>query len=105
MSRIKVNIFGTFVALLQNIIIKMDKIFHFVFLLGQWPLFISYAPLPAAELYRSKYNTDTAKILIYNAWWSEQFTYFLNQFRDIKRYQLLKERMGYFIYHLLSSLF
>jgi hypothetical protein len=47
----------------------------------------------------SKYNTDTAKILIYNAWWFEAIHVFfmINFIGNIKRYQLLKKKMGYFI--------
>jgi hypothetical protein len=58
-----------------------------------------YARLPGCRNFiESKYNTDTAKILIYNAWWFEPFMFFLIIFVEIKRYQLLKERMGYFIF-------
>ncbi len=41
----------------------------------------------------SKYNTDTARILIYNTWWFEAIMVFfmINFFGNIKRYQLLKK--------------
>ena len=56
-------------------------------------LFIGYAvAMAAGTLIESKYNTDTAKIWIYNAWWFEAIHLFflINFFGNIKRYQLLK---------------
>jgi hypothetical protein len=46
-------------------------------------------------LYR-KYNTDTARILIYNAWWFEAIMVFfvINFIGNIKRYQLWKKKNG-----------
>jgi hypothetical protein len=63
-------------------------------------LFIVYAvSMGAGTFIESKYNTDTAKILIYNAWWFEAIHVFfmINFIGNIKRYQLLKKKMGYFI--------
>jgi hypothetical protein len=53
------------------------------------------------ELYQSKYNTDTAKILIYNAWWFEAIHVFfmINFIGNIKRYQLLKKKNGLLYSH------
>lgn len=56
-------------------------------------LFIGYAvAMGVGTLIESKYNTDTARILIYNAWWFEAIHLFflINFFGNIKRYQLLK---------------
>jgi len=51
----------------------------------------------------SKYNTDTAKILIYNSWWFEAIHVFfmINFIGNIKRYQLLKkEKWATLLLHL-----
>ncbi len=51
----------------------------------------------------SKYNTDTAKIWIYNAWWFEAIHVFflINFIGNIKRYQLLKkEKWATLLLHL-----
>jgi hypothetical protein len=47
----------------------------------------------------SKYNTDTARIMIYNAWWFEGYngSFVINFIGNIKRYQLLK-KMGHFTF-------
>ena len=57
-------------------------------------LFIVFAiAMGAGTFIESKYNTDTARILIYNAWWFEVIMVFfmINFFGNIKRYQLLKK--------------
>ena len=57
-------------------------------------LFITYAAAMAAGTFiESYYNTDTARIIIYNAWWFEAIHVFflINFFGNIKRYQLLKK--------------
>jgi len=41
-------------------------------------LFLSFAvAMGAGTFIESKYNTDTARILIYNAWWFEAIMLFL----------------------------
>lgn len=67
-------------------------------------LFIGYAVAMATGTFiESKYNTDTAKIWIYNAWWFEAIHVFflINFFGNIKRYQLLKkEKWATLLLHL-----
>ena len=67
-------------------------------------LFIVYAvSMGAGTFVESKYNTDTAKILIYNAWWFEAIHVFfmINFIGNIKRYQLLKkEKWATLLLHL-----
>ena len=67
-------------------------------------LFISFAIAMAAGTFiESKYNTDTARILIYNAWWFEaiMFLFVINFIGNIKRYQLWKkEKWATLILHL-----
>ncbi len=67
-------------------------------------LFIGYAIAMAAGTFiESKYNTDTAKIWIYNAWWFEAIHLFflVNFFGNIQRYQLLKrEKWATLLLHL-----
>ena len=67
-------------------------------------LFIAYAVAMATGTFiESKYNTDTAKIWIYNAWWFEAIHVFflINFFGNIKRYQLLKkEKWATLLLHL-----
>jgi len=51
----------------------------------------------------SKYNTETARILIYNAWWFETIMVFfvINFFGNIQRYQLYKkEKWSTLLVHL-----
>jgi cytochrome c-type biogenesis protein CcsB len=74
----------------------MDKkIYSFLFSTRLMALlFISYAVAMAAGTFiESKYNTDTAKILIYNSWWFEAIHVFflINFIGNIKRYQLFKK--------------
>lgn len=84
----------------------MDKkIFSFLFSTRLMAfLFISYAVAMATGTFiESKYNTDTAKILIYNAWWFEAIHLFflINFIGNIKRYQLLKkEKWATLLLHL-----
>jgi cytochrome c-type biogenesis protein CcsB len=84
----------------------MDKkIYSFLFSTRLMALlFISYAVAMATGTFiESKYNTDTAKILIYNAWWFEAIHVFflINFIGNIKRYQLLKkEKWATLILHM-----
>jgi len=57
-------------------------------------LFIAFAIAMAAGTFiESYYNTDTARIWIYNAWWFELIMLFfvINFFGNISRYQLWKK--------------
>jgi cytochrome c-type biogenesis protein CcsB len=67
-------------------------------------LFIGYAVAMAVGTFiESKYNTDTAKILIYNSWWFEAIHLFflINFIGNINRYQLLKtEKWATLLLHL-----
>ncbi len=67
-------------------------------------LFVSYAfAMGIGTFIESKYNTDTAKILVYNAWWFEAIHVFfvINFIGNIKRYQLLKkEKWATLLLHL-----
>lgn len=67
-------------------------------------LFIGYAVAMAAGTFiESKYNTETARIIIYNAWWFEAIHVFflINFFGNIKRYQLYKkEKWATLLLHL-----
>lgn len=67
-------------------------------------LFVTYAVAMACGTFiESKYNTDTARILVYNAWWFEIIHLFfvINFFGNIQRYQLYKkEKWATLILHL-----
>jgi cytochrome c-type biogenesis protein CcsB len=67
-------------------------------------LFIVFAvAMGAGTFIESKYNTDTARILIYNSWWFEVIMVFfmINFIGNIKRYQLLKkEKWATLLLHL-----
>lgn len=67
-------------------------------------LFITYAVAMAIGTFiESYYNTDTARILVYNAWWFEAIHAFflINFFGNIKRYQLYKkEKWATLLLHL-----
>ncbi|MFV5695310.1 cytochrome c biogenesis protein CcsA [Flavobacterium sp. LB3P122] len=67
-------------------------------------LFLTFAIAMATGTFiESKYNTDTAKILVYNAWWFEAIMVFfmINFIGNIKRYQLLKkEKWATLLLHL-----
>ena len=84
----------------------MDKkLFSFLFSTRLMALlFVGYAVAMATGTFiESKYNTDTAKILIYNSWWFEAIHVFflINFIGNIKRYQLLKkEKWATLILHL-----
>ena len=57
-------------------------------------LFLTFATtMGIGTFIESKYNTDTARILIYNSWWFEAIMGFfmINFIGNIKRYQLLKK--------------
>ena len=67
-------------------------------------LFLSFAiAMICGTFIESKYNTDTARIWIYNAWWFEAIMgFFLINFAgNIKRYQLLrKEKWATLLLHI-----
>lgn len=67
-------------------------------------LFVSFAVAMAAGTFiESKYNTDTARIMVYNAWWFEaiMFVFMVNFIGNIKRYQLhKKEKWASLLLHL-----
>ncbi len=67
-------------------------------------LFIGFAVAMAAGTFiESKYNTDTARIMVYNAWWFEAIMFFfvINFIGNINRYQLWKkEKWATLILHL-----
>jgi cytochrome c-type biogenesis protein CcsB len=67
-------------------------------------LFISFAlAMICGTFIESKYNTDTARIWVYNAWWFEgiMLVFVINFVGNIKRYQLLrKEKWATLILHL-----
>jgi cytochrome c-type biogenesis protein CcsB len=67
-------------------------------------LFISFSVAMAAGTFiESKYNTDTARIMIYNSWWFEAIMFFfvVNFIGNIKRYQLWKkEKWATLILHM-----
>jgi cytochrome c-type biogenesis protein CcsB len=81
------------------------KLFSFLFSTRLMALlFIVFAvAMGVGTFIESKYNTDTARILIYNAWWFEVIMVFflINFFGNIKRYQLLKkEKWATLLLHL-----
>ncbi|MFH7001345.1 cytochrome c biogenesis protein CcsA [Flavobacterium bizetiae] len=84
----------------------MDKkIFSFLFSTRLMSvLFLTFAiAMGIGTFIESKYNTDTARILIYNTWWFEAIMVFflINFFGNIKRYQLhKKEKWATLILHL-----
>jgi len=67
-------------------------------------LFLTFAiAMGVGTFIESKYNTDTARILVYNAWWFEAIMVFfmINFIGNIKRYQLLKkEKWATLLLHL-----
>ena len=84
----------------------MDKkIFSFLFSTRLMAvLFLAFAiAMGVGTFIESKYNTDTSRILVYNAWWFEAIMVFfmINFLGNIKRYQLLKkEKWATLILHL-----
>ena len=73
----------------------MDKIFSFLFSTRLMAvLFIVFAvAMGIGTFVEDAYNTDTARILIYNSWWFEAIMLFflINFLGNIKRYQLHKK--------------
>jgi len=67
-------------------------------------LFVVFATAMAIGTFiEDKYNTDTARIMIYNAWWFEAIMVFflINFFGNIKKYNLFrKEKWGTLLLHL-----
>jgi cytochrome c-type biogenesis protein CcsB len=67
-------------------------------------LFLTFAiAMGAGTFIESKYNTDTARILVYNSWWFEVIMVFfmINFIGNIKRYNLLrKEKWATLLLHL-----
>jgi hypothetical protein len=67
-------------------------------------LFISYAvAMGCGTFIEDRYNTETARILVYNTWWFEAIHLFflINFLGNIKRYQLLKkEKWATLLLHL-----
>ena len=67
-------------------------------------LFIGFAAAMAAGTFiEDAYNTETARILVYNTWWFEAIMVFfvINFFGNIKRYQLYKkEKWATLLLHL-----
>src|SRR6476620_3857155 len=84
----------------------MDKkIFSFLFSTRLMAvLFIVFAASMAAGTFiEDAYNTDTARVIIYNTWWFEVIMVFfmINFLGNIKRYQLYKkEKWATLILHL-----
>ena len=81
------------------------KIFSFLFSTRLMALlFLSFAiAMGVGTFIESKYNTDTARIFIYNAWWFEAIMVFfvINFIGNIKRYQLWrKEKWATLLLHL-----
>ena len=66
-------------------------------------LFLTFAiSMAAGTFIESKYNTDTARIWVYNSWWFEAIMVFfmINFIGNIKRYNLLrKEKWATLILH------
>ncbi len=67
-------------------------------------LFLAFAvAMGCGTFIESKYNTETARILVYNAWWFEAIMLFfmINFIGNIKRYQLYKkEKWATLLLHL-----
>jgi cytochrome c-type biogenesis protein CcsB len=67
-------------------------------------LFLTFAiAMGAGTFIESKYNTDTARIWVYNAWWFEgiMLIFMINFIGNIKRYNLLrKEKWATLMLHL-----
>ena len=67
-------------------------------------LFLGFAVAMATGTFiESKYNTDTARIWVYNAWWFEGIMLFfmINFIGNIKRYKLYKkEKWATLLLHL-----
>jgi cytochrome c-type biogenesis protein CcsB len=81
------------------------KIFSFLFSTRLMAfLFIAFAAaMGTGTFIEDAYNTDTARILIYNTWWFEAILliFMINFFGNIKRYQLhKKEKWATLVLHL-----
>jgi cytochrome c-type biogenesis protein CcsB len=67
-------------------------------------LFLTFAiAMGAGTFIESKYNTDTARIWVYNAWWFEgiMLVFMINFIGNIKRYNLLrKEKWATLMLHI-----
>ncbi len=91
---------------LNEIYFQMDKkLFSVLFSTRLMAiLFLTFAiAMGAGTFIESKYNTDTARILVYNTWWFEAIMGFfmINFIGNIKRYQLLrKEKWATLLLHL-----
>jgi hypothetical protein len=74
----------------------MDKKYcPFIFNTFNGFLFSLSSAMGAGTFIESKYNTDTARIMIYNAWWFEVLVLFvINFIGNIKRYPNLKKKNG-----------
>jgi cytochrome c-type biogenesis protein CcsB len=88
---------STFAGLFKLVIpaYMEKKIFSFLFSTRLMAvLFLGFAIAMATGTFiESKYNTDTARIWVYNAWWFEAIMLFfmINFIGNIQRYQLLKK--------------
>jgi cytochrome c-type biogenesis protein CcsB len=89
---------STFVPILKNPEFQHlmeKKIFSFLFSTRLMAvLFIAFAAAMAAGTFiEDAYNTDTARVIVYNAWWFETIMVFfvINFIGNIKRYQLHKK--------------
>ncbi len=98
---------STFATLyLNEIYFQMDKkLFSVLFSTRLMAiLFLTFAAaMGVGTFIESKYNTDTARILIYNTWWFEAIMGFfmINFIGNIKRYKLLrKEKWATLLLHL-----
>lgn len=78
------------------------KIFSFLFSTRLMAvLFLTFAlTMGIGTFIESYYNTDTARIWIYNAWWFEMIMVFfmINFAGNVKRYQLYKKENGQHFY-------
>ena len=106
-SKIEVNNFKYFCrTFIKRNSLQMDKkLYSFLFSTRLMAvLFLSFSiAMGVGTFIESKYNTDTARILVYNAWWFEAIMGFflINFIGNIKRYQLLKkEKWATLILHL-----
>jgi hypothetical protein len=74
---------------LKNNFTNEQKYSPFIFYKIDGASFPFFAIAMGVDFIESKYNTDTARILIYNAWWFEAIMFFvINFIGNIKRYQL-----------------
>lgn len=103
----KSTFLSTFVALLKKRNpLQMDKKLYSILFSTRLMalLFLTFAfAMGAGTFIESKYNTDTARILVYNSWWFEAIMGFfmINFIGNIKRYQLLKkEKWATLLLHL-----